>query len=66
LDIRRNFFSERAVLQWPRLLREAVQSLPLEVLKRRVGVALRDVVSGHGGDGLMAGLGDLSAPFQPE
>jgi len=54
------------VLQWPRLLREAVQSLPLEVLKRRVGVALRDVVSGHGGDGLMAGLGDLSAPFQPE
>jgi len=42
LDIRRNFFSERAVLQWPRLLREAVQSLPLEVLKDRVGVALRD------------------------
>ena len=66
MDIRRNFFSERAVLQWPRLLREAVQSLPLEVLKRRVGVALRDVVSGHGGDGLMAGLGDLSDPFQPE
>ena len=42
MDIKRNFFSERAVLQWPRLPREAVQSLPLEVLKDRVGVALRD------------------------
>jgi len=28
-------------------------------------VALRDVVSGHGGDGLMAGLGDLRGLFQP-
>jgi len=28
-------------------------------------VALRDMVSGHGGDGLMAGLDDLSGLFQP-
>jgi len=27
--------------------------------------ALREVVSGHGGDGLMAGLGDLRGLFQP-
>ena len=64
MDIRRNFFSERAVLQWPRLLREAVQSLPLEVLKDRVGVALRDAVSGHGGDGLMAEIDDVNGLFQ--
>ena len=29
-------------------------------------VALRDVVSGHGGDGLAVGLGDLSGLFQPQ
>ena len=37
----------------------------LEVFKKRVDVALRDMVSGHGGDGLMVGLGDLSGLFQP-
>lgn len=35
-------------------------------VKRHVGVTLRDVVSGHGGDGPMAGLGDLSGLCQPE
>jgi len=30
-----------------------------------VGVALRDMVSGHDGDGLMVGLDDLSGLFQP-
>jgi len=34
--------------------------LSLEVFKRRVDVALRDTVSGHGGDGLMVALDDLS------
>jgi len=65
LDFRNNFFSERAVLQWPRLPREAVQSLPLEVFKNCVGVALRDAVNGHGGDGLVIRVGDLSVRFQP-
>ena len=51
LDMRKNFFSEGAVRQWHRLPREAVQSLSLEVLKNHVDVALRDVVSGHGGRG---------------
>ena len=36
----------------------------LEVFKKRVDVALRDPVSGHGGDGLVVGLGDLSGLFQ--
>ena len=49
LDIR-IFFPGRAVLQWHRLHREVVQSPSLEVLQSRVDVALRDVVSGHGGD----------------
>jgi len=47
------------VLQWHRLHREVVQSLSLEVFQSRVDVALRDVVSGHGGDGLIVGPGDL-------
>ena len=37
----------------------------LETLKKRVDVALRDVVSGHGGDGLAVGLLYLRGLFQP-
>ena len=55
----------RVVRHWHRLPREVVGSLFLEVLREHVDVALRDVVSGHGGDGLMTGLGDLSGLFQP-
>lgn len=36
----------------------------LEVFKKRVDVALRKMVSGHGADGLMVGLDDLSGLFQ--
>jgi len=46
------------------LPREVVQSPSLEVFQSRVAVALRDVVSGHGGDGLVVGLDDLSGLFQ--
>ena len=65
MDIRKNFFSEGAVLQWPRLPREVVQSLPLEVLKNCMDVALGTQVSRHSVDGLMIGLGHLSSLFQP-
>jgi len=41
-----------------------VESPFLEVFKKRVDVALRDMVSGHGGDGLMIGLDGLSGLFQ--
>jgi len=43
LDIRNNFFPERAVLQWHRLPREAVESPSLVVCQNRGDVALRDM-----------------------
>ena len=49
-----------------RLPREVVVLPSLEVFKKPVGVALRDMVSGHGGDELTVGLDDLSVFFQPQ
>ncbi len=37
----------------------------LEAFKERVDVVLRDLVSGHSGDGLTVGLGDLRGLLQP-
>ncbi|KFQ06510.1 hypothetical protein N330_02183, partial [Leptosomus discolor] len=44
LDIRKNFCTERVVKHWSRLPREVVESPCLEVFKKRVAVALWDVV----------------------
>jgi len=44
LDIRKNFFPEVGVGHWNRLPREVVESPSLEVLKKRVAVALRNMV----------------------
>jgi len=53
------------VLQWHRLPREVVESLTLKAFKNRGHVALRDVFTGHGGNGLMTGIGDPSGLFLP-
>ena len=42
-----------------------VELLSLEVFKKCVDVALREMVSEHGGDGLMVGLVSLRGLFQP-
>ena len=50
---------------WNRLPREVVGSPSLEVFKKHVDLALRDVVSEHGDDGSTVGLDDLRDLFQP-
>ena len=41
------------------------ESLSMEVFKKCTEVALRDVISGFSGYGLVVGLDDLRGPFQP-
>ena len=44
LDTRKNLFTERAVRHWNRLPREVVVSPSLEALKKRIDMALQDMV----------------------
>ena len=65
LDIRKSFFSKIMVRHWNRMHREvAGLALSLEVFKNCLDVAPMDMVSRHGGSGLMVGLDDLRDLFQ--
>jgi len=44
LDMRKNFLTARVVRHWTRLLREVVESPSLEVFKKRIKLALGDMV----------------------
>lgn len=59
--IRKSLFSKREVRCWNVLPREVVKSLSLDVFK---DVALRVMVSGHGGSRWMSGLDNLNGLFQ--
>lgn len=65
MESRKIFFSGRVEMHWHRLPREGVQPLTPEVFKKCGDAALRDVGCGHGGDGLVVGLGDLRGLLQP-
>ena len=46
-------------------VREVMESPLLKVFMKKVDVTLKDMISGHGSDGLTVGLDDLSGLFQP-
>ena len=66
LGVRKKLFTERAVRQWHRLLREAVDAPSLEVLKARSDGALGSLSWWVANMPEALDLDDLQGPFQPK
>lgn len=56
MDFRKNLFSKGLVKHWNGLSREVVDSQSHEMFKKRGDVALKDMISGHTGEGDLRGL----------
>ena len=68
LDIRRKFFTQRLVMHWNRLPKEAVDAPSLEAFKARLDVALGSLGSWLATLPVAGGLklDDHCGPFQPK
>ncbi len=66
MDIRKNFFSKRAVIHRHKLPRKAVLSPSLGVLQNHGDMALREMVSGHWWGWAEVRLCGFKGLFQPQ
>lgn len=65
MDVWKNFFSKRIIRRWDRLPGEAGGIMVPVGVKNHVDMALRDIVSEHGGDEFWVRPDDFRGTVQP-